>query len=157
MWTTYLPSPQKLLWKKQQNNDALCKKDFVRPHINLLGTCVMWYLHKADNVCCEGTQRFVLDQATTLGERNQPFALDARKFYAVCRYYFLSFARTVLCKKACDAQGFRLRSCFVVWYFVMSKMYATNSTFSKIERTSKLIKWRKNLQKLGRDYVRSGT
>ena len=86
MWTTYLPFPQKLLWKKQQNIDAVCKKDYVRPHINLLGTCMMWYLHKADNLCCERTQRFVLDQATTLGERNQPFALDARKFFAVCRY-----------------------------------------------------------------------
>ena len=71
MWTTYLPFPQKLLWKKQQNIDAVCKKDYVRPHINLLGTCMMWYLHKADNLCCERTQRFVLDQATTLGERNQ--------------------------------------------------------------------------------------
>ena len=41
MWTTYLPFPQKLLWKKQQNNDAFCKKDFVPPHKNLLGR----YLH----------------------------------------------------------------------------------------------------------------
>ena len=86
MWTTYLPFPQKLLWKKQQNIDAVCKKDYVRPHINPLGTCMMWCLHKANNLCCERTQWFVLDQATTLGERNQPFALDARKFFALCRY-----------------------------------------------------------------------
>ena len=40
MWTTYLRYPKKCMWKKQQNMFAFRKKGFVRPHKNVLGTCM---------------------------------------------------------------------------------------------------------------------
>ena len=87
MWTTYLPFPQKLLWKKQQNNDAFCKKDFVPPHINLLG-----YLHDVmfaeSRYCLLRTHTTICARSTNNFRRTQP-KIFARSKKVLCTLQIL--------------------------------------------------------------------